>query len=177
MRVRAAVLAFALAAVLAPAGAGSAEAGADDLSLTAEACVWKSHKKRIVKRVRRDRRWVKVIRIRRWRTCEPLPPATVATPRLSVRAQEFSFVLSRPEVPAGELILEFNNSGEDPHDLKIAPVGSAEPQVEVAETPSLSRSTQRVTLGPPGAYVMWCSLPEHRERGMEAELQVSGGAG
>jgi plastocyanin len=176
MRVHAALLGLALAAVLAPATGGAA-AGADDLSLKSEACVWKSHHKRIVKRVRQDGRWVKVIRIRRWRICEPLPPATVATPRLSVRAQEFSFVLSRPEVPAGELILEFNNSGEDPHDLKIAPAGSAEPQVEVAETPSLSRSTQRVTLGPAGAYVMWCGLPEHRERGMEADLQVSGGAG
>jgi hypothetical protein len=177
MRAAAAILASALVLALGSASAAGGAATAGDTAVASAACVWKSHAKRVVRRVRRNGRWVKVVRIRRWRTCVPLRPAPPSTPWLSVRAHEFSFVLSRPEVPAGEIMLEFENSGEDPHDLNIAPAGGTEPLVRVAETDSLQRVTQRVSIPAPGAYVMWCSLPDHRADGMEADLVVAPPAG
>jgi plastocyanin len=178
--------ALGLAAALPPPGAGSA-AAAD--------CTWQRHSKRLVKQVKRHGKPRRVVRVKRWWSCRPLPPGPVAAAppvpsqapapvpspepesgpaRLSVKAVEFSFTLSRPSVPAGEAIVELNNQGEDPHNLELQLEGSGEPPLEVPEAGPLEHRTAKFDLAP-GTYRLWCSLPQHDEWGMNATLAVGSG--
>jgi plastocyanin len=154
----------------------------------AAACVWHRHTKRVVRHVRRHGQHRTVSRRRHWWTCDgtPTPPIAPASPappagepettsnRLGVRAVEFYFVLSRPGVEAGEVTIELDNRGEDAHDLNLQRQGGGEePVLELGETQSLQRATARFDLAA-GTYRLWCSLPEHREKGMETTLVVGG---
>jgi hypothetical protein len=55
-------------------------------------------------------------------TAAPPPPTPPSPARVQVIAREFSFTLSRPTVPAGEVIIELLNRGQDAHNLNLAPV-------------------------------------------------------
>ena len=187
MRSAVAVLVGALALIA--AGGPSSAAAAE--------CSWQRHSMRVVKHVRRHGRLRKVVqRKSRW-SCEPVAvpaPAPAANPaaapaqppseplplapepeaeanRLAVKSLEYYFVLSRPKVKAGELTVELNNQGEDPHNLKIQRQGEAGEPLQIAETGSLQRSVASFDLSP-GTYRLWCSLPEHEENGMHTTLLV-----
>jgi plastocyanin len=91
--------------------------------------------------------------------------------RVQVIAKEYSFTLSRPEVPAGEVVLELVNRGEDAHNLHVAE-GTA--GTEQGATPNTEPGAVRdlhVTLRP-GSYTLFCSLPGHEAKGMHATLVV-----
>ncbi|HVO54628.1 MAG TPA: hypothetical protein VMT37_09455 [Solirubrobacterales bacterium] len=172
------------AALLPVAGPGAAGARAE----TPE-CSWHRHAKRVVRHVRRHGKRQRVVRVRHWWTCDaaagdpggtpspPAPPPPEPEPtanRLGVRASEYYFILSRPSVSAGELTIELNDQGEDAHDLHLQREGGGEePVFEIEETQSLQHSTAKFDL-PAGTYKLWCSLPQHREKGMETTLVVSG---
>ena len=136
----------------------------------------------------------RVKRIKHWWTCEaqpsliqpqpalPVAPAPAAPPErrtdaevghLGVKAVEYSYTLSRPEVSAGEVIVELNNQGEDPHNLVLEHEGSGDPALEIPSTPSVSQASAHFTLAP-GTYRLYCSLYKHEAKGMEATLVVSG---
>jgi plastocyanin len=186
-RAAAALCALALGAlVLAPA-AGSARGDAS----ASGGCTWKRHSKRVVKHVKRHGKRRRVVRVRHWWTCVRTPVAapgaggtpgspgtgtqgpgeTPASNRLGVKAKEFEYVLSRPSVTAGEVIVELNNQGEDPHNLNLRLANGQGPEFHIEETDSLKRSTEHFTLQP-GTYRLWCSLPGHEELGMKATLAV-----
>jgi plastocyanin len=152
-------------------------------------CTWKRHSKRVVKRVRRHGKVRKVVRRRHWWTCVPVaaaPAAPVPTPappaspepepepeanRLAVKGSEYYFVLSRPSVKAGAVTIELNNQGEDPHNLNLRLEGSGEDPQQIAETDSEQRTVATFELLA-GKYHLWCSLPEHEEKGMATNLVV-----
>ncbi len=181
-------LAVVAAVALAPAGAplgGEAQAAE---------CSWQRHSKRIVKQVKRHGKPRRVIRLKRWWSCRPSPaPLAVAVPpalpagpspapqpepspgpaRLSVKATEFAYTLSRPSIVAAEAIVELNNQGEDPHNLNLELEGGGE-TLEVSEAGPLEHRSVRFDLAV-GEYRLWCSLPEHEEKGMTATLQVTAG--
>jgi plastocyanin len=151
-------------------------------------CVWHRHSRRVVRHVRRHGRRRRVVRRRHWWSCDAVAPpaAPEADPppqvepeeplpnRLGVRADEYYFVLSRPQVSAGEVTIELDNRGEDAHDLHLRRQGSGEEaDVEIGETQSLQRATAKFDL-PPGTYTLWCGMPGHREKGMETTLVVGG---
>ena len=136
----------------------------------------------------------RVKRIKHWWTCEaqpsllqpqpalPIapapatPPAKSQTPEvghLGVKAVEYSYTLSRPEVSAGEVIVELNNQGEDPHNLVLEHEGTEDPTLEIPSTPSVSQASASFTLSP-GTYRLYCSLYKHEAKGMQATLVVSG---
>jgi len=95
------------------------------------------------------------------------PPSV---PHVQVSADEWEFKLSRTSVPAGKVVLEFVNVGQDEHNLNYTPPEgpSAEP---VANTPS--KGVADVTLQmQPGSYTLFCSLPTHEQKGMKATLTV-----
>jgi plastocyanin len=175
-----------LVLALIPAIGATATAAAD--------CGWQRHSKRVVKHMRRHGRLRKVTRRKVWWTCEPVaapaPPTTPApgpsaavTPappplepepeanRVAVKAQEYYYVLSRPKVKAGELTVELNNQGEDPHNLNLQRDGDDGEPLQIPETDSLQRNVASFALGP-GTYRLWCSLPEHEEKGMHTTLVV-----
>ncbi len=186
-RARGAGAPLALIGVLALFSAPPATAAADT------GCVWQRHTKRIVKQVKRHGKPRRAVRVKRWWTCDPLAAAPVLAPavgpaptpapepesetgpaRLSVKALEFSFTLSRPSLPAGEANVELNNQGEDPHNLNLQLEGSEGPPLEISEAGPLEYRTAKFDLTA-GTYRLWCSLPQHDEWGMNATLLVTGG--
>jgi plastocyanin len=198
----AAIVALALAAVAlapeaAPNASGSRAAASD--------CAWQRHSKRTVRHVKRHGRLRRQVRVKTWWACEPQAPATdpaplpaaptvPATPtpappppeqpegpeigHLSVKAEDsnpqWNFTLSRPNVKAGEVIVELNNQGGDPHNLNLQRQGVEEAPLAVSEAGPLEHRVGRFTLAA-GTYRLWCSLPEHDEKGMNATLVVEGG--
>jgi hypothetical protein len=126
------------------------------------------------------------------------PPARAqakAASAVGVHEHEFRITLTRSELPAGRVIVELSNEGEDPHNLELAPAvpGAAEQAAGQAAsghdlglaavegaTPlsfpvlrSGQRQTQALTLTP-GVWRLWCSLPGHDAAGMHALLTVTG---
>jgi plastocyanin len=90
---------------------------------------------------------------------------------VQVIAKEYSFTLSRPEVPAGEVVVELVNRGEDPHNLHLLePAAGAEagafPNTAAGAVHDLKLDLHA------GAYTLFCSLPGHEAKGMKATLVV-----
>jgi len=187
-----------LAAVLLAPSAGSAQQSGSpylriaSIKAAAPCVVWKKHHRRVVKRVRRDGELKRVVKIKRWRTCARraapavpvLPPVTppapapqpepedLSIPRLGVKAVEWSYTLSRPEVPAGEVVVELNNMGEDPHNLNLQLEDGSGPEGKITTIGPSSQGKAKFNL-PAGTYRLWCDLSEHEERGMKATLIVA----
>jgi plastocyanin len=153
-------------------------------------CAWERHSKRVVKRVRRHGRIRKVVHRKHWWTCVPVAAAPVAVPpapapqapqpesepepeanRLSARASEYYFILSRPKVKAGALTVELNNQGEDPHNLNLRREDDEGEPLQIPETDSGDLTAASFDL-PAGKYRLWCSLPEHEQKGMATTLTV-----
>lgn len=99
------------------------------------------------------------------------PPAPSGPARVQVLAREYSFTLSRTEVPAGKVIVEFVNGGEDPHNLHLEEPTAG---TEAGAFPTSAPKTHLdLTLElKPGTYTLFCSLPEHEAKGMKATLTV-----
>ena len=96
-----------------------------------------------------------------------------ATPsRLGVRGDEFDLVLSRTRLAPGPALVQFQNAGEDPHDLRMARIG-ATGELGTGEVPSGAVESFEVGWLKRGStYRLWCSLPSHVDWGMEANVRV-----
>ncbi|HVD38597.1 MAG TPA: plastocyanin/azurin family copper-binding protein, partial [Solirubrobacterales bacterium] len=143
-----------------------------------------------VKKVKRHGKVRRVVRRRHWWSCAPqaeaapIAPPVLAPPpaapepepeleanRLAVKSSEYYFVLSRLSVKAGDITIELNNRGEDPHNLNLQLEGDTGAPLEIPETDSEQRSVASFDL-PAGKYRLWCSLPKHEEKGMQTTLTV-----
>jgi plastocyanin len=86
-------------------------------------------------------------------------------------ATERSFTLTRSKVSPGPAIIQYTNTGEDPHDLKVkrkdSDVEWAIGELEPGGVGSINKSLKKDS-----KYILWCSLDGHRESGMEAVLRV-----
>jgi hypothetical protein len=97
--------------------------------------------------------------------------AAPAPARLQVTADEFRFALSRGSVRAGPVVIELYNLGEDDHDLALRRQanGAVTRRIRVVgpgKVRQLETSLAR------GRYALWCTLSDHRARGMRATLVV-----
>jgi plastocyanin len=90
--------------------------------------------------------------------------------RVQVVANEFSFSLSRTTLKSGVAVIELANFGQDPHDLRVRRIG-ARHIGGTAEVQPGERTDLTVKLVP-GRYSFWCSVADHRARGMRATLIV-----
>jgi plastocyanin len=107
-------------------------------------------------------------------TKSPAAPTVEATPRVEVTAEDtdaFRFVLSRPTVPAGKVIIEFVNHGQDEHNLNAVEETKGSVAGSLPNTPSSGHLSLTVDLRP-GSYTLFCSLPGHEAKGMKATLVV-----
>jgi len=96
-----------------------------------------------------------------------VPPSV---PRVQVTAVEYSYALSRTTVPAGKIVIEFVNHGQDEHNLNVA-LGEGSLAGWFASTPAKGVRDQAFELRP-GTYTLFCSLAEHEQKGMKATLVV-----
>jgi hypothetical protein len=97
------------------------------------------------------------------------PPA-----RMLVYAQEWSLWPSRNSLPAGKVVVQLWNRGEDAHDLRIrrlrnGQLSGATQGVAVTVSGGLHQATWKLT---PGRYMLYCSMPGHYARGMHTVLVV-----
>ena len=101
-------------------------------------------------------------------------PASSAEPipdRVMARGTEFDLTLSKTKLIPGRAIVQFVNAGEDPHDLKIQRVGGGEEMsIGVVQSGTYVNLDTRLRRG--STYVLWCSLSDHRQKGMEATLRT-----
>lgn len=165
-------------------------------------CTWTKHTKRVVKHVKRHGRRVKVVRHKAYWTCEPaatttapattmpemMMPTSPAAPvveqpeaepnALGVAAEDqggFRYTLSRQTVKAGELTIQLNNRGEDPHTMDMQKVNAEEnpegPIVAEFSTTPGSQQTKTVPVEP-GTYRLWCTIGKHAMDGMETTITV-----
>ncbi len=102
------------------------------------------------------------------------PAAPVAPAHVEVTAEDttgFHFVLSRPTVPAGKVIIEFVNHGQDEHNLNAVEPSEGATVGSLPNTAPNAHPRLTVNLRP-GSYVLFCSLAGHEAKGMKATLVV-----
>jgi len=93
-----------------------------------------------------------------------------APARVQVGADEHGYSLSRQSIKAGPALVQLVNFGEDEHDLRLRRVGGTRTYVVGKVRPR--RTAELETLFLPGRFTLWCSLGDHRRRGMSATLLV-----
>ena len=101
----------------------------------------------------------------------PASGGTDAFSFVQVTEKEFTLTLSRQSVRAGSVSVELVNFGMDTHDLVVkgAKPGSKPIRFKQLDPRGRAERTLRLT---PGRYAMWCSLGDHKARGMRATLVV-----
>jgi len=73
------------------------------------------------------------------------------------------------QAPAGAVTVSYDNMADIPHDVTI----EDESGQELAATDVITGSTAETTVDlQPGNYTFYCSVPGHREQGMEGTLTV-----
>jgi len=90
---------------------------------------------------------------------------------VQVTEKEFTLTLSRQSVRAGSVSMEVVNFGMDTHDLMVkgTKVGSKTLRFKQLDPRGRTERTLRLT---PGRYALWCSLGDHKARGMKTTLVV-----
>ena len=100
-----------------------------------------------------------------------MPASALAPVRLQVTAMEFEYRLSRLQLRSGRWsIVELVNLGQDEHDLRMRRIGGTRTYGIRTTLPGQRRylaAKLRV-----GRYNVWCSIADHRARGMRAQLRV-----
>jgi hypothetical protein len=93
------------------------------------------------------------------------PPA-----RLLAFASEYRLGASRTRAPAGVLVAQLKNNGQDDHDLAVRnPRGQVIASTGVVRHGALGQLRVRLR---PGRYVLVCTLGDHEARGMRSVLVV-----
>ncbi len=96
-----------------------------------------------------------------------LPPSL---PEVQVSAVEYHYTLSRTTVPAGKVIIEFVDNGQDEHNLNAQ--GASGPPAASFPTVTPKTVTRQTVELKPGSYTLFCSLAGHEAKGMKATLTV-----
>jgi len=103
--------------------------------------------------------------------------AASAPAHLLVYAQEWSLWPSRTSVPAGKVIVQLWNRGQDAHDLRIRRldargqmVGPVLARVKITLSGRVNQTTWNLKVG---RYELYCSMPGHLKMGMHARLTVT----
>jgi plastocyanin len=101
-------------------------------------------------------------------------PAANASHQVSfvqVVQKEFTLTLSRPAVQRGTVSVELVNFGMDAHDLIVLKKVPGAKPIAFKRLDPKGRADRTLKLTP-GRYSLWCSIADHRSRGMRATLVV-----
>lgn len=94
---------------------------------------------------------------------------TQAVQKVAVSETEFKITLDPSSVSAGRVSFDVANVGKIPHDFVIKGNGVDEKTSTLAAGDS---ATLTVDLKP-GTYDVYCSIPGHKEAGMDVKLSIS----
>lgn len=83
-------------------------------------------------------------------------------------AEDTEWAEAPSELPAGEVTMELDNQGGAEHDITIEELGDE----TVAQAPGGETDTGTATLEP-GEYTIYCSVPGHRQAGMETTVTAT----
>jgi plastocyanin len=103
----------------------------------------------------------------------PAPPAAASS--LDVSSPEDGTTAFEPdglEAAAGALTITYENPSPVPHNIAVEGADGS----LLGETETFANGEQELTLEdvPPGEYIFFCTVPGHREGGMEGDLTVAG---
>ena len=90
---------------------------------------------------------------------------------VQVVQKEFTLTLSRPSVQRGTVSVELVNFGMDAHDLIVLKKAPGAKPVTFKRLDPKGRADRTLKLTA-GRYQLWCSIADHRSRGMRATLVV-----
>jgi plastocyanin len=93
---------------------------------------------------------------------------------IAVTLKNYSITLSQKPTTAGTYTFTVTNKGPSSHNLTINGPGVAN-QTTGTFTPSSTAKTLTVTLKN-GAYDFYCSVPGHKQLGMNVEVMIGGGS-
>ena len=100
----------------------------------------------------------------------PHQPALPPPARLLAFASEFRLGTSRAKAPAGVVVAQLKNIGQDDHDLAVRNArGRIVASTGVVRHGALGQLRVRLR---PGRYVLVCTLADHEARGMRSVLVV-----
>ena len=114
-----------------------------------------------------------------------------ASTRMTITMMEYQIITERPDVPAGEVVFDVVNTGEEVHEMVViksdmdvaalppsavkgevdeAAIGELIGAVEDVQTGTMKTGTMTLS---PGRYILLCNLTGHYEGGMVSTLQVN----
>jgi plastocyanin len=102
------------------------------------------------------------------------PPSGPAAPAGTLKLAAdpsggLSYDTKQLSAKAGRVTIAFTNAAALEHNVTIAQSGT-----QLGATPTFSGGTRMLTLNlKPGTYTFYCSVPGHRQSGMEGTLRVS----
>jgi plastocyanin len=106
------------------------------------------------------------------KTAPAKKPAAPAVTKLALAANtagQLEFNTKQLSAKAGSVTITFTNASPVEHDVKIA-----QGSTELGGTPVFTGGSKAVTVQlKPGTYTFFCSVPGHRQAGMEGTLTVS----
>jgi uncharacterized cupredoxin-like copper-binding protein len=94
---------------------------------------------------------------------------TARSTTVDVSEVEFKIRLPKTSVPAGSYTFDVLNDGKIPHDLVVKGAGVNEktPLIDAGQSSSVKVDLK------PGTYDLYCSVPGHKEAGMDLKLKVT----
>jgi uncharacterized cupredoxin-like copper-binding protein len=101
--------------------------------------------------------------------------STAGGQTVNISETEYQLDAPDPSVKSGTVSFEATNDGNVDHSLEVeGPNGEQELEQDLAPGQS---GTLTVDLSQPGKYEFYCPIDDHRQRGMEGEITVTGGGG
>jgi plastocyanin len=99
---------------------------------------------------------------------QPAVKGPGGTLKLSADQTQIAYATKALSSKPGKVTIDFNNPAPIQHDVAIA-----EGSQEIARSPLIAQSSTSVATDlAPGKYVFYCTVPGHREAGMEGTLTV-----
>jgi nitrite reductase (NO-forming) len=97
----------------------------------------------------------------------------VGAPELAITADNFAFTPDRIELGPGRPVINIALTSADmQHDLVMDKIGF---HLAAERGQTVIGGLEGIRFGNPGTYVGYCSVPGHREAGMEIEIVVTAG--